>query len=46
MPPPVPPNILTLAMTVKELCDQHREEIRLVGLAMLGAPMSVMRRLR
>jgi hypothetical protein len=46
MPPPVPPNIQTLAMTVKELRDQHREKIRLVGLAMLGAPMTVMRWLR
>jgi hypothetical protein len=33
-------------MTVKELRDQDCEEIRLSGLAMLGAPMMVMRRLR
>jgi len=35
--------ILALAVTVKELRDQYRQDIRLTGLAMLGARMTVTR---
>jgi hypothetical protein len=43
MPPPVQPDVHAQAMTVKELRDHYCENIRLTGLAMLGAPMTVMR---